>query len=166
MGICLCFRPGSDFKVALLGSAQCSDSCTETFWSAKYAEGVEGQAEEYGRQRLTALSPWTWAWSEKSLMACCHFALPWQPWTGTFSEQAESSGNFFYAKSKAPLNSGNLFFFFFPLETTKDKILIPQWLFSQNLSQCFKAWSHISQWKAGGVWRGFLVLFITLTFSL
>lgn len=40
-------------------------------------------------------------------MAHCHFALPWQPWTGTFSEQAESSGNFFYTKSKAPLNSGN-----------------------------------------------------------
>lgn len=57
MGICLCFRPGSDFKVALLGVLSAVIAAQRPFWSAKYAEGVEGQEEEYGRQRLTALSP-------------------------------------------------------------------------------------------------------------
>lgn len=52
---CLRFSPSSHFEVALLGSAQCRDGCTETFLVSKICWGLEGQEEKYGKQRVLAL---------------------------------------------------------------------------------------------------------------
>lgn len=81
----------------------------------------------------------------------------------------ESPGIFFsILHTKTSLNRGAsfLYVFFFPLETTKDKFLISQWLPCQNLSKCFKAWRRICQWNAGELWGGFFVCLLSQCFLL